>query len=96
MSTETAVTDESRIRTIVAIELEHLGCDAGGFTDARLGAIVPYLAEVEGEIRVIDAAGNVRTVGDNPMSVRQLILELIGDPQRGVFVRWAPFGVMPA
>lgn len=83
-------TTEQRIQVSAEGALNSLNAPA---TDQRVAIIVPHLALIDDEVRVVDGSGNVRMMTRNPMSIEDLIREiLVHQTPESRLLRWKPYG----
>ena len=63
-------------------------------TPARIAILVKHLGEVDGDVRVFDADGEVRKRGNDFMTIPELVREILQDRdgEDARTLRWKPFG----
>ena len=81
----------TRIQSEANATLEALNCPS---TPARIEIVAKQLAEIDGDVRVADADGDVRMLGNDPMTIVELVREILQDRDGADArtLRWKPFG----
>ena len=81
----------TRIQAAANATLGVLNCPS---TPARIAVVAKHLAEIDGEVRVADADGAVRMLGNDPMTIVELVREILQDRDGADArtLRWKSFG----
>jgi len=81
----------TKIQAEADATLQALSCPP---TPKRIEIVANHLAEIEGDVRVADADGNARKLGNNYMTITELVREILQDRdgEDARTLRWKPFG----
>ena len=84
----------TKIQSAASFALQAMNCP---LTPARIEIVAKRLDVVGGDLRVVGLDGNVRTRNDVPLTIPELVEEILlegGDDARTL--RWLPIGRAPA